>query len=90
MLRLSGGLLGLVMVLTGCATARITYDERGQQQVSIDCTDQGSWDICYKKAAEVCPRGYFLLNRRGEGVTDPAAMAALGQRHLREMTVRCK
>ena len=79
-----------LFVLAGCATARVIYDEKGEQQIFIDCTDQGSWDICFEKAAEVCPRGYFLLSRRGEGVTDPAAIARLGQRHLREMTVRCK
>lgn len=82
--------LGFILAISGCASSTIVYDSQGRQQVLIDCTDQGSWNICYKEAARVCSSGYFVDERRGEGVTNDGAMGSFGQRHFRELLIRCK
>lgn len=83
-------LVSLAFAIGGCASSTVTYDAKGQRQITIDCTDQGSWNICFQEASSICPKGYLLIDRRGEGVTDPASLVKLGQSHFREMTIRCK
>lgn len=91
LIKLFGAMSAVVLVFSaGCATSTETYDERGQRQLVIDCTDQGGWDVCFREASSLCSYGYFLVSRRGEGVSEPAALARLGQKHFREMTIRCK
>jgi hypothetical protein len=79
-----------LLLLTGCASTQVVYDNQGRSALRIDCTDQGGWDVCYREAIERCPSGYVTLSRRGEGVTQAAALTQLGQSNLREMTIRCK
>jgi hypothetical protein len=60
--------------LCGCiATAQKIHGYDGQQYTRIDCSGSAvPMSVCYDKANEVCPRGYFLM---GE---DQRPMGAFG------------
>ena len=56
----------LLAMLAGCTTAKPTVAPDGRQALSIDCTGHGSWSNCYRKAGEVCPKGYDVLIKDGD------------------------
>jgi hypothetical protein len=57
------GILGLA----SCTTATPTVLPDGSKGVMIDCNgDVNSMSSCFKKAGEVCPAGYDILNQGQE------------------------
>ncbi|MGL5965285.1 MAG: hypothetical protein ACRCZ2_12945, partial [Fusobacteriaceae bacterium] len=58
--------IGLVAcaALSGCVSVDKVIGPNGKQGAVIDCSgDVSSWNICYKNAAMVCPRGYDVIQR---------------------------
>lgn len=89
-------ILPLVLTIAGCATATEMYGPEGERLVSIDCSGAAmQMSACYEKAAEVCPRGYRLVERSSE--TGPLMASggagypfALSQAQYRSIIVECK
>lgn len=59
------GLFGAVTVLLVSATACTTAEEirrpDGRAEYVIGCGAGFGWNVCYKRANEVCPEGYETL-----------------------------
>lgn len=60
MKRLSALLIPLMMA--GCAIVNDTYDEDGRPVHEILC-GTGVPGVCYNKAAEICPNGYYTVDK---------------------------
>ncbi|MDD2898378.1 MAG: hypothetical protein PHI31_06660 [Desulfuromonadaceae bacterium] len=91
----SFGLLLIVIVLSGCASARKTYTSDGKQGYSIDCSGNAStWGKCYERAGDTCGnKGYVVLEKMGETLT--SSSSSIIEQHSgtdinRTMIIRCK
>ena len=52
-------LYGLALsLLTGCTTAEKVIRPDGKIQYQIACGAATGWDVCYRRANELCPQGY--------------------------------
>lgn len=85
----------LVLLLSGCAIASRTYDEKGEKTVSISCNGAAvPMSVCYNKANEVCPGGYFLVARNGQSVGNVTTVNQYAGSSvpfvMKDITVRCK
>ena len=59
------GLL-VVLLLTGCATTSVVYDETGREALLVQCgSSSGGLSACHKKARESCGGPYVLLEEYG-------------------------
>lgn len=59
-----------VLFLAGCATAKPVMGPNGGKAYIVQCGSAGM-EFCYEKAAEVCPAGYVLSDKRsGFGYVD--------------------
>ena len=56
--------LGCTFFLAGCATSKPIQGPNGKPAYLVKCGG-AVIDACYKKAAEVCPDGYTLLEKTG-------------------------
>jgi hypothetical protein len=68
------GLFALVLVAS-CATSQEIVLPSGEKGFTVDCgTYEGnSWSACYKKAGEMCPAGYDILEKSEEKDKDVIA-----------------
>ena len=85
----------LVLLLAGCAIASPTYDEKGEKVVNISCNGAAvPMSVCYNKANEVCPSGYFLIARNGQPVGNVTTVNQYAGSSvplvLKDITVKCK
>ncbi len=56
-----------ILCLAGCTTATPTVLPDGSKGVMIDCNgDINSMSSCFKKAGEMCPAGYDIINQGQE------------------------
>jgi hypothetical protein len=57
-----GTAVTVILALASCASVSKTYDAKGREAYSLDCTGWGrSWATCQEKADELCgPRGYTV------------------------------
>ena len=63
LLEVSMRMLLVVLLLSGCATSSIVYDETGREAVLIQCGNgSGGLSSCHNKAREVCGGAYVLLD----------------------------
>lgn len=60
--------LSLSIILSGCAAPdNKTYDKEGRESHSLTC---GMFPgACYSKADEICPKGYYLVDKDINGIT---------------------
>lgn len=58
-------LLILPLLIVGCATSQEIVLPSGDKGFTVNCgTYEGnSWSACYKKAGEMCPTGYDILEK---------------------------
>jgi hypothetical protein len=93
-LKLAIGILGVMVLICGCATATPIYTASGEEGFSIDCPGTGgSWGYCYEKAGEMCgTRGYEILERN----TDKGASVSGDKKSIhgstsisRNLVIRC-
>lgn len=80
--------------LSGCAIAHKTVMPDGRQGLSINCSGAAmSWNNCYEKAGDQCPRGYDIISKDGDGVAGFGAgsgWAAGTAASTRTLMVACK
>lgn len=70
-------ILAPILLLSGCAEVHtLSTSPNGHNQYEVECNGVAiSMDVCYKKAAALCPNGYRELNRNVKD--DHAYTAAL-------------
>jgi hypothetical protein len=52
------------IVLYGCASASKTFDQYGNPVYDVSCPGMAiPISVCYDKAMEVCPNGYYLVGK---------------------------
>lgn len=74
------------ITLTGCATSSQIPLPNNEQGFAIECPRVGQ---CYRKAQEVCPTGYELLDKGSSTQGGFASgVGAIGQKQ--SLIVRCK
>lgn len=61
-------IIALLSLVNACATSQSIVLPSGQQGFTVNCGsyEGDSWSACYKKAGEVCPAGYDILEEREE------------------------
>ena len=60
-------LIVFVLHLAGCATAKQVMTPDGKPGYSITCNGTAvSMTVCYEKAAEVCPKGYSVVDKQNQ------------------------
>lgn len=59
-------IIATAVALTGCATSKQITGPNGVAAHSIRC-GSARIDLCYEKAAELCPSGYSFLDRNQSG-----------------------
>ncbi len=90
-----GVLLGVLVLIGGCATAKQTYTADGQQGYSINCSGSAlTWGMCYEKAGKLCgENGYEVLEKSGDQgamVTGTQYGVYGGSIISRSMIIKCK
>lgn len=100
MKRLSGILLGLMVVIGGflvasCTTWKPVVLPSGQQGFTVDCSGTNlTWSHCYRKAGRACPQGYDVaekLDKHGGKVAAGDLYGLLGGSVVdRSMLIRCR
>ncbi len=53
----------LLVVISGCTTTQEIKRLDGQKEYLVACGASTGWNICYKKANELCPNGYKVLDK---------------------------
>lgn len=83
----------LIVSVTGCATATRMYGADGKEMQLIECPGMAvPLGKCFEKANEVCPSGYFLIDRQtgGEMATFTPQMSTYASGVNKSIVVRCK
>jgi hypothetical protein len=68
-----------ILALAGCTTTQEIKRPDGSTEYLVACGASLGWNICYKKANEICPTGYNTLsqdagfNRKELRISCPAA-----------------
>ena len=53
-----------IFFIASCAEVHSYTSASGRAQYEVECNGTAiSMDVCYKKAASLCPNGYKILNR---------------------------
>lgn len=84
-------LIALTLV-TGCALVTEVKGPSGRTNYSIKCGSD-MIEKCYQKAAELCPRGYDMVDRMGGG--GPGVVTRVGTTYFaaqgpNNMLIECK
>lgn len=79
--------VGLAMLVTGCVDVTTTAGTDGRPTYTIDC--DGEPDGCFTKAGELCPRGYYLLDRKAGTSEVPYTAGVIAAPHTR-LLIECK
>lgn len=60
------GILTVAVLMASCATSQQIVLPSGETGFTVNCgTYEGnSWSACYKKAGEMCPTGYDVLEEK--------------------------
>jgi hypothetical protein len=72
-------LLPLFLALAGCTTAEAIRRPDGRVEYLIACGAGTGWNVCYRRANELCPAGYETLaeapgfNRKEMRISCPGA-----------------
>lgn len=83
------------VTLAGCATSKTVYLPDGRQGHTINCSGGDlSWDMCYKKAGEICQaNGYNIIAKEGEqgSMVSGTQYGVFGtSTHKRTLLIACK
>jgi hypothetical protein len=85
--------LALVLLLTACAAIEPQQfvGPNGKTAYSMRCSGMGrTLDACYKKAGEVCPSGYTIVDRRSGTIAVPVAGGGMMAAPQHNLAIECK
>ena len=78
---------GLVLGLAACVDVATTVGADGRATHTIDCDVES--DGCFAKAAELCPGGYYLMDRKAGTTEVPHTAGLIAAPHTR-LIIECK
>jgi hypothetical protein len=83
----------MVVLMTGCASIEPSQfvGPNGKTAYSMDCSGMGrTLDACYKKAGEICPSGYLIVNSASGTVGVPLANGGVLIAPQHNLAIECK
>ena len=78
---------GLAVLVVGCVDVTSTAGADGKAIYTIDC--EGESRGCFDKAGDLCPRGYYLIERRS-GTNSVRYTAGVISAPHTEIVVECR
>ena len=91
---LAAPLIVISLILTACAAPQQHQQFVGPNKktaYSLQCSDMGlSLGECYKKAGELCPEGYNIINSTTETVGVPMTTGGTIITSTHQLAVECK
>jgi hypothetical protein len=85
--------IALAGVVVGCAAIEPVQivGPSGKTAYTMRCSGAGrTLEACYKKAGEVCPAGYSLVDRASSTVALPLATGGFVAAPQQTLTVECR
>ena len=85
--------LALVLLLTACAAIEPQQfvGPNGKTAYSIRCSGMDrTLDACYKKAGEVCPSGYTIVDRASGTIAVPVTGGGMIAAPQHNLAIECK
>ena len=85
--------LALVLLLTACAAIEPQQfvGPNGKTAYSMRCSGMGrTLDACYKKACEVCPSGYTIVDRASGTIAVPVTGGGMIAAPQHNLAIECK
>ena len=84
----------LLLVLAGCASAELVRGPNGENAYQVKCGNAVK-SKCTAKAADLCPRGYSVLDRNANGYDDLSKVGNIGMLEIKAdttttMLIQCK
>lgn len=86
--------LMMVVLLAGCASAKQVRGPNGGTAYEVSCGNAVK-SKCTSKAADLCPRGYSVLDRKADHYSDMSKMGNAGALEIKAdtttyMLIQCK
>lgn len=87
-------LLILIVALAGCASAKQVRGPNGETAYQVKCGNAVK-SKCTSKAADLCPRGYSVLERNSDRYDDLTKVGSAGVLEIKAdttttMLIQCK
>ena len=85
--------LALVLLLNACAAIEPQQfvGPNGKTAYSMRCSGMGrTLDACYKKAGEVCPSGYTIVDRASGTIAVPVTGGGMIAAPQHNLAIECK
>jgi len=85
--------LALVLLLTACAAIEPQQfvGPNGKTAYSMRCSGMGrTLNACYKKAGEVCPSGYTIVDRASGTIAVPVTGGGMIAAPQHNLAIECK
>jgi hypothetical protein len=84
----------LPVVLAGCASSQAIKGADGEDQYLVKCGNAVK-SKCTEKAAELCPQGYILVDRKADPYDDQTKVVNAGKLEIKAdtttyMQIQCK
>ena len=57
--------IAMLVVAAGCTNTQKIVRPGGEVEYLIACGASTGWDVCYRKANELCPEGYNTVSEKG-------------------------
>jgi hypothetical protein len=80
-------LMGLAWLLTGCVDVTSAAGADGRTTLTVDC--DGEARGCFDKAGELCPGGYYLIERKS-GSNEVRYTAGIITKPHTRIVIECK
>ena len=82
--------LAMILVLTSCASVDVQQfvGPNGTTAYSLKC--HSALDACYKKAGEICPSGYSIIDRATGTVAVPVYGGGTVAAPQHNLVIECK
>jgi hypothetical protein len=80
-------IVGLAAGVAGCVDVTTATGPDGRPNFTIDCDGESSG--CFSKAGDLCPGGYFLIDRRNGSTEMPHTAGVVATPHTR-IVIECK
>ena len=79
--------IGLAAGVTGCVDVKTATSADGKLSYTIDCDGESSG--CFSRAADLCPGGYFLVDRKNGETEMPYTGGVVNTPHTR-IVIECQ
>ena len=86
-MRVTISIVGLAVAMTACVDVNTVVGADGKLNYTIDCDGESSG--CFSRAADICPGGYFLVDRMNGSTEMPHTAGVVATPHTR-IVIECQ